>query len=149
MADISALGALEEIGFEVRRHILSSPTLAPRDPETCVKTLAVANGEVCFLVGLRLCDTLDFGKLAAVVGTGRRSLRTIDRRGVLQATGFPPGAIGPFSLREEVSVWLDEPIFRASKIFCGSGEFNVVLELSSIALLRLPRINVARLAREL
>jgi Cys-tRNA(Pro)/Cys-tRNA(Cys) deacylase len=149
MPDISALRALEDIGFEVKRHILSSPTLAPLDPETCVKTLAVGNGEVCFLVGLRLCDTVDFGKLAAVVGTDRHRLSTIDRRDVLQATGFPPGAIGPFSLREEVGVWLDEAIFRASTVFCGSSKLDVVLELSSVALLRLPRVKVARLARDL
>jgi hypothetical protein len=43
---------------------------------------------------------------------------------------------------------LDEAIFRAPTIYCGSRELNEVLEISSVALLRLPRVRVARVSAD-
>jgi prolyl-tRNA editing enzyme YbaK/EbsC (Cys-tRNA(Pro) deacylase) len=112
------------------------PNLFP--PGVCVKTLAVTfvpSRDVWLLVGLRLCDRLDFAKLAAALGVDQRNLKTMDRSAVFGATGWPPGAIGPFSLSAQTNVWLDEAIFRAPTIYGGSRELNEVLEISSVALL--------------
>ena len=120
-------------------------------PPVCVKTLAVTfvpSRDVCLLVGLRLCDRLDFAKLAAVLGVDHHNLKTMDHSAVFRATGWPPGAIGPFSLSAQTNVWLDEAIFRAPMIYCGSPELTEVLEISSVALLRLPRVRVARVSAD-
>jgi prolyl-tRNA editing enzyme YbaK/EbsC (Cys-tRNA(Pro) deacylase) len=117
----------------------------------CVKTLAVTfvpSRDVCLLVGPRLCDRLDFAKLAGAPGVDQRNLKTMDCSAVFGATGWPPGAIGPFSLSAQTNVWLDEAIFRAPTIYCGSRELNEVLEISSVALLRLPRVRVARVSAD-
>src|ERR1700684_4014228 len=110
------LSILQDGGIKVKRHVLSGPSTELFPPDVCVKTLAVTfvpSRDVCLLVGLRLCDRLDFVKLAAAIGTDRRNLNTMDRSAVFGATGWPPGAIGPFSLSAQTSVWLDEAIFRA------------------------------------
>jgi hypothetical protein len=47
-------------------------------PPVCVKTMAVTfvpSRDVCLLVGLRLCDRLDFTKLAAALGVDQRNLK--------------------------------------------------------------------------
>jgi prolyl-tRNA editing enzyme YbaK/EbsC (Cys-tRNA(Pro) deacylase) len=98
---------------------------------------------------LNVCDRLDFAKLAAVLGVDQRNLKTMDHSAVFGATGWPPGAIGPFSLSAQTNVWLDEAIFRAPTIYYGSRELNEVLEISSVALLRLPRVRVARVSADL
>ena len=84
--------------------------------------------DVCLLVGPRLCDRLDFAKLAAVPGVDPRNLKTMDCSAVFGATGWPPGAMGPFWLSAQTNVRLDEAIFRALTIYCGSRELNEVLE---------------------
>ena len=69
------------------------PTTELFPPDVCMKTLAVTfvpSRDVCLLVGLRLCDRLDFPKLAAVLG-----LKTMDHSAVFGATGWPHGAMGP------------------------------------------------------
>jgi prolyl-tRNA editing enzyme YbaK/EbsC (Cys-tRNA(Pro) deacylase) len=127
------------------------PTTELFPPDVCMKTLAVTfvpSRDICLLVGLRLCDRLDFAKLAAAFGVDPRNLKTMDRSAVFGATGSPPGAIGPFSLSAQTNVWLDETIFRAPTIYCGSRELNEVLEISSVALLRLPRVRVARVSAD-
>ena len=114
------------------------PTTELFPPDVCTKTLAVTfvpSRDVRLLVGLRLCDRLDFAKLAAAFGVDPRNLKTMDRSAVFGATGWPPGAIGPFSLSAQTNVWLDEAIFRAPMIYCGSPELTEVLEISSVALL--------------
>ena len=115
-------------------------------PPVCVKTLSVTfvpSRDVCLLVGLRLCDRLDFAKLAAVLGVKNDgSLRR------LRSNGWPPGAIGPISLSAQTNVWLDGAIFRAPTIYCGSRELNEVLEISSVPLLTLPRVRVARVSTD-
>ena len=145
------LSILQDRGIKVKRHVLSGPTTELFPPDACVKTLAVTfvpSRDVFLLVGLRLCDRLDFVKLAAAIGAEQQNLNTMDRSAVFGATGWPPGAIGPFSLSAQTSVWLDEAIFRAPTIYCGSGELNVVLEISSVALLRLPRVKVAHVSAD-
>src|ERR1700722_7819578 len=72
------------------------------------------------------------------------ALKTMDHPAVFGAAGWPPGAIGPISLSAQTNVWLDGAIFRAPTIYCGSPELAEVLEISSVALLRLPRVRVAR-----
>jgi prolyl-tRNA editing enzyme YbaK/EbsC (Cys-tRNA(Pro) deacylase) len=145
------LSTLQDRGIKVKRHVLSGPTTELFPPDVCVKTLAVTfvpSRDVCLLVGLRLCDRLDFARLAAVLGVDQRNLKTMDRSAVFGATGWPPGAIGPFSLSAQTNVWLDEAILQAPTIYCGSGELNAVLEISSVALLRLPRVRVARVSAD-
>lgn len=148
MAEMLAVRLCRDKGIEVRRHAVAERTRESFPPHVCVKTLAVTAMDVCFLVGLRLCDRLDFAKLAAAVGTDRSNLKILDRRAVLRTTGFPPGAIGPFSPSEQINVWLDQAIFGAPTVFCGSGDLNVVLEVSSAALLRLPGVTVASLSSD-
>ena len=144
--EMLALSILQDRGIEVKRHALLRPTTELFPPDVCVKTLAVTfvpSRDVCLLVGLRLCDKLDFPKLAAVLG-----LKTMDHSAVFGATGWPPGAIGPISLSAQTNVWLDGAIFRAPMIYCGSPELTEVLEISSVALLTLPRVRVARVSAD-
>jgi hypothetical protein len=78
----------------------------------------------------------------------RRQYRIYSDIAVFGATGWPPGAIGPFSLSAQTNVWLDGGIFRAPTIYCGSRELNEVLEISSVPLLTLPRVRVARVSAD-
>ena len=90
-----------------------------------------------------------FRKIGCGARRGSAQFKTMDHSAVFGATGWPPGAIGPFSLSAQTNVWLDEAIFRAPTIYCGSRELNEVLEISSVALLRLPRVRVARVSADL
>lgn len=84
--------------------------------------------------------------LLAVAGGGRADWSTLrkhlnERRltmaqpeEVLEATGFPIGAVPPIALPENISILVDKQIFNYEQVVIGSGVLGYALELESAGL---------------
>lgn len=113
-----------------------------------VKTLAFTTPDIpLLLVALRAEDRVDFARLAAVLGTSRSQLRTADAA-VLAAEGLVPGGVPPVSHRPGVPCLIDTALAEPDRpVYGGAGTADRTLQIGSAALTRLPRAQVATLAR--
>src|SRR5436190_1708771 len=52
---------------------------------------------------------------------GARSVRVADAEEVLQATGFEPGAVAPFPLRNVARVLMERTLLQHDRVWIGAG----------------------------
>jgi Cys-tRNA(Pro)/Cys-tRNA(Cys) deacylase len=90
---------------------------------------------------------IDYRGLAAAFGVKRTDLRTVSPREVEDSLGFEVGGVGPFAIREDVEVVLDESLADLRSIFCGSGLNTRTLEMPIRALAVLPRVRFSSISR--
>lgn len=79
----------------------------------------------------------DPAKVALAVGAG--SARVASAAEVERATGFTPGAVGPFALSRVETVLLDRTLLRHPIVWAGAGSPQHVVGLAPIELARLSR----------
>ncbi len=70
----------------------------------------------------------DWGKLRKALG--ERRLAMAEAEEVLEATGYPIGAVPPLALPETVRQLVDEGIFEHDRVVVGSGVLGYAIELS-------------------
>lgn len=90
---------------------------------------------------------IDYRGLASAFGVKRTDLRTVSPDEVEGALGFEVGGVGPFAIREDVQVVLDDSLARLGFVFCGSGRNTRTIEMAAGDLAALPRARLAPIAR--
>jgi len=79
----------------------------------------------------------DLRKVGAAVGAARA--RVVPAERVEAATGFPPGAVAPFALRNVSVVLLDPRLLAHDRVWVGAGSPNHLAGLSPRELVRAAR----------
>jgi len=86
-------------------------------------------------------EQISWGRLRAHLGVTRMTMATPEE--VLQQTGYPTGAVGPFGLPAPLRMLADDSVFAPDEISLGSGVRNTTVILSSADLRRaLPQVEV-------
>lgn len=113
-------------------------------PEEICKTLIVQGKKTGKLsaVLMRGADRLDFSALKKILG---EETRIAGEQEVRTAARTEPGAVCPFFLT--VPLFVDENVFKLTKINVGSGNHMIGLEISTDALKQIVNYNVALLAK--
>ena len=99
------------------------------------------------LAGLRGHDRIDYRQLAAYCGVNRRAIASMSPEAVEAELGFEVGGVGPFSLRPNVIVLLDEQLLEMGTVYCGSGRNTATLAIVFDDLLCVCGGELVRLAR--
>jgi prolyl-tRNA editing enzyme YbaK/EbsC (Cys-tRNA(Pro) deacylase) len=79
----------------------------------------------------------DPDKVARIVGAERATVAAADR--VLDATGFPPGAVAPFPLAGAERVLVDRRLLARRIVWVGAGSDRHMAGLPPVELVRLTR----------
>ena len=127
----SAEGAADAIGCTLSQIVKSLVLLCDGSPV------------VALVPGDRKADT---GKIARLVGARRAAVaRAAD---VLDATGFPPGAVAPFPLERVTAVLVERVLLRHRTVWAGAGSDRHVVALTPSELVRLTRGRVEDIVLE-
>jgi Cys-tRNA(Pro) deacylase len=113
-----------------------------------VKTLVfVADGRptVALVAGDRQVDT---GRLAGIVGVGRKKLKMGAADEVRELTGFPIGGVSPVGRSFPADVVVDESLQRFEVIWAAAGASNAVFEARTHDLVDAVKGQWAVIARE-
>ncbi|MGR8918681.1 MAG: aminoacyl-tRNA deacylase [Gammaproteobacteria bacterium] len=82
------------------------------------------------LVAVGCEDQVDYRGVAAALECSRRALRLVPGERVEAELGFEVGGVGPFRLRDDVTVLLDERLRQDASVKVGAGARTLTLELS-------------------
>ncbi len=121
----------------------------PLDLSRLVKTIAfrTARGTVV-LAALAAGARVDYARLAALVGVGRRDLGSLSPDEVQGLLGVEPGSVSPIPLRPDALVVVDEAVLSMSPtLCCGIGRPDRTLEIAPADLVRLTGARVGAVAR--
>ena len=99
------------------------------------------------LAGLRGHDRIDYRQLAAHLRVNRRAVASMSPDAVAAELGFEVGGVGPFALRPDVHVLLDEQLAEIGTVYCGSGKNTVTLAIDFADLLRVSGGELVNLTR--
>lgn len=91
---------------------------------------------------------IDYRKLAEALGISRRALRSLSPGEVASELGFQVGGVGPFPVREDVSVIVDAEAAGSGRVFCGSGRNTRTVEIDLSALITLTGARVCPISRD-
>lgn len=131
MAYHRIMNLLNRSGVEFRLHahepvrtIEEARTKAPHLSRNLLKTIAFRIKDSDFIMAaVEGTHRVDYRKLAGVFDVGRRALLSISPDDLEKALGFEVSGVGPFPVREDVRVVLDDRLTGLGKLFCGSGSF--------------------------
>ncbi|WP_031435224.1 aminoacyl-tRNA deacylase [Methylomarinum vadi] len=100
-----------------------------RDPGQIVRSLLFRCGSGQFaLLAVAGGGRADWGVLRKQLDERRLTMAQADE--VLQATGYPIGAVPPIALPEAVRVLVDETVFDHGKVVIGSGVLGYALDVA-------------------
>lgn len=145
---------LREAGAEARVEQLSAETPTAQDaaravgtePARIVKSLVLDCGGrfvVALVPGDRRADP---AKVAAAAGCASARVARADQ--VAAATGFAPGAVAPFPLRQVERVLVDRTVLVHDRVWVGAGSRNHLAAIAPAELARLARAESADLLEE-
>ncbi len=134
--------ALERLGLPGRVIEFNGSTHTAADAAAAVgcelgqivKTLFfMADGRptIALVAGDRQVDT---GKLAELVGIGRKKLKMGSPEEVLSATGFPVGGVSPVGLATPCDVVVDTTLNRFEEVWAAAGAGNAVFPAQTAGL---------------
>jgi Cys-tRNA(Pro) deacylase len=89
---------------------------------------------------------LDRRKLCRAAGAKRMSLATADE--VLAITGYVVGAVPPLALETALAALIDETVLEKDRVYCGGGDVDTLLEISTQELLAITAATPADLAED-
>jgi len=106
-----------------------------RNPNQIVRSLVFRTGSDGFvLLAVAGGGRADWGMLRKHLDERRLTMAQPEE--VLEATGFPIGAVPPIALPETVRVLVDESVFEYGRVVIGSGILGYALDLASADLRR-------------
>ncbi|MBN2701530.1 MAG: aminoacyl-tRNA deacylase [Methylohalobius sp. ZOD2] len=106
-----------------------------REPGQVVRSLLFRTGSGGFvLLAVAGGGRADWGVLRKHLGERRLTMAQPDE--VLEATGYPVGAVPPIALPEGVRVLVDEGVFGYDRMMIGSGVLGYALDLDTGGLRR-------------
>jgi Cys-tRNA(Pro) deacylase len=91
-------------------------------------------------------NQLDTGKLAALLGVGKKKVKRADAELVKAATGYSIGGVPPFGHVSALPVYVDQKLMRFEVIWAAAGTPNTVFAIAPDELLRVSRGTTADLA---
>jgi len=115
----TAEGAAEAVGCELGQIVKTLFFLADRRPT------------VVLVAGDRQADT---GKLAQLLGVGRKKLKMGSREAVREATGFEVGGVSPVGMPTRYDVVADLSLQRFGQVWAAAGHGSAVFGVGTAAL---------------
>lgn len=101
-----------------------------RDPEQIVRSLLFRTGSGDFvLLAVAGGGRADWGVLRKQLS--ERRLAMAEPEEVLQATGFPVGAVPPIALPDSIRILVDEGVFNYARVVIGSGILGYALDINA------------------
>jgi Cys-tRNA(Pro) deacylase len=91
-------------------------------------------------------NQLDTGKLAALLGVGKKKVKRADAEVVKAATGYSIGGVPPFGHAAVLPVYVDQDLTRFPVIWAAAGTPNAVFAITPTDLLQASKGVVADLA---
>lgn len=91
---------------------------------------------------------IHYKHLADALAVKRRALRSIAPQQVEAELGFEIGGVGPFPIRADVRVVIDQGLTDLGAIFCGSGRNTRTIEMQIADLIALTRATVHPIVKD-
>ncbi len=108
-----------------------------------VKSLALKDPKgpfICIIPGNKI---LDKGKVASLLGVGKKKIKILRPAEVEKLVGFPAGGVPPIAL--ECRVFVDKHVLSMETIIGGGGSTHVLLRIPSRAVLEMEQVQVAEI----
>ncbi|MEW6569051.1 MAG: YbaK/EbsC family protein [Chloroflexota bacterium] len=77
--------------------------------------------------------------VATHFGLGRKRVRLAGPQAVLDATGYPVGALPPFGHRQPLPTLIDRRVLEHDVVYAGGGSIDALLRVASADIVRLTR----------
>lgn len=90
---------------------------------------------------------IDYKKLSIALGVKRTALRSIAAEQVTDTLGFQVGGVGPFRLRDDIQVVVDDQLNGVGRVFCGSGINTQTVEMEIDQIICLANAIVASITK--
>lgn len=97
------------------------------------------------LVVARGTGRIETRRLAQYLGIGRKKVRVARPEEVLEATGYPAGAVPPCGHRSPLRTLVDARVLHLSVAYAGGGAHNALLRITPEALLEATHAEVVAL----
>lgn len=114
-----ALGCREE-------QIIKSVLFVIKQDEDQRVALVIANGTA----------QLDYRKLAALFGVGRKRIRLAPPELVVALTGYPAGGVPPFGFPAAVPTYIDQQVLTQPVVYGGGGDDRTLMQVAPQELVR-------------
>jgi Cys-tRNA(Pro) deacylase len=148
--------ALEALGIDARVVVFEASTRTVEDaaravgcePGQIVKSLFfMADGRptLALVAGDRQVDT---GRLASLLGVGRKRLKMGSPEEVMSVTGYEVGGVAPFGSLNPCDVVADESLQRFTDVWAAAGSGHAVFNVSVAELTRASAAQVAGITRD-
>lgn len=146
---------LQEAGVDFVDHehepIRTVPDALAKWPygiDNLVKTVAFKlRDDRVVLAAILASARIDYKKLAAVLGIGRRDIASLSPEEVYERLQVEPGGVCPIPVSDRVQVIVDEPVCALQQIYCGFGRLTHTLEISAAELVRVGEGRVAAISQ--
>jgi Cys-tRNA(Pro)/Cys-tRNA(Cys) deacylase len=131
------------------RTIEEAHQLAPHLVENLVKTIAfeIEPGQRIVLAAVARDAQVDYKQLSVLLGCNRRALRLMPAARVEAELGFEVGGLGPFAVRPDIEVVIDQAVMAQPWLRCGAGLRTRTLQLRADDVLRASAARVAAIAK--
>lgn len=73
---------------------------------------------------------IHYKHLADAVGVRRTDLRSVPADLIHEATGFEVGGVGPFPVKDDLRIVIDEELRGVGNVYCGSGRCDRTVEIA-------------------
>lgn len=107
-------------------QIIKSVVFLIKEDATLRPTVVITNGTA----------PIDYRKLAALLGVGRKRLRLASADEVLAITGYPAGGVPPFGFSEPLETLVDAGVMDQPVVYGGGGDERTLLRIAPAELLR-------------
>lgn len=99
------------------------------EPTLIVKSLLFWVGSDPVLVLASGPTLVDRRKLAEYFGVGRKQIKLMSSREVLEISGYPVGAVPPFGHAVEIKTFMDQNILSDPIVYAGGGAENTLMQV--------------------
>lgn len=142
------------VKFRIHSHpaVCTMEQAHARVPHLCrnlVKTVVfrIKDGN-WILAAVRAQDRVDYKKLAGAAGVNRTAVRAVSPELVAEELGFQVGGVGPFPVRDDMRVVVDDHLEGIGNIFCGSGLNTRTVEIDMDDLIEITGARIHPIARK-
>lgn len=101
-----------------------------------VKSLVFTANEQPVIALVSGANQLDTGKLAGLLGVGKKKVKRADAEVVKSATGYSIGGVPPFGHADPLPVYVDQDLTRFEVIWAAAGTPNAVFAITPDELIK-------------
>lgn len=145
---------IDEHKFDATILLLDEPTPTVPDaarvlgvePEQIIKSLVFLIQDVPLLAINKGLKKVDRGKIAGLLGVGKKQVKFASAEQALALTGYVVGSMPPFGHRQKLRTLVDPAITQFELIFGGGGDVNSLLQLTPTELLRVTQAELVSIS---